>query len=236
MIERHRRTESLRITRALLCLLLSPWLDAATATQVSIEWQVPRDFAKVTAADQKAILELARTFGINQMDRLIIESVEVPGICVAVTVRSAAFVEGNRRRYDTLFVRGKGWPRCAATGSGPELQVKDWRAGESALRLVEEWRVSDGDWYVDATLGEPVAYDVAERIVRALHRKELVLGSGLRGSAKDLPDIGSSDLRVTRREMAEYMVKTGRYGGHLFHVRLSENGSIELAMFTTWIS
>ena len=177
---------------------------ALAAQSDAIEWRVGPD---VTANDKKAIVELARSAGIDRPRRVAVSTTLAPG-CKVVTVSSNVMVDGNRVTWsglDLIRTDSKNcWPQRDAT-----KRVGRWMANTSSPWIEARSRIHDGDWHVDLELDEDVPYRDAERIVLALRHKTLV--NRVPGSQRaDIdPDLITSIQKPTGKPEGEYTVTAG---------------------------
>jgi hypothetical protein len=201
-----------------------------------VEWSIPA--ADVNAGDRRAILELARRFGINDPQRV---SVLNAG-CLTVRVDSKVTVEGNRLRSQSVLMRRNTGPGCTAA-RGKMKRVGNWITGlETALPVVR-WRVRDEDWHVDMYLGEGVSYENAAVIVRSIRRNGLTDRRQPQDQTFDIPYIDASTITYIRRphqtvwtspgDSRDYEVMTGESGGFVLLVRIVD-GSVEVHRAGGW--
>jgi len=169
-----------------------------------IEWRVGPD---ITANDKKAIVELARSAGIDRPRRVAVSTTLAPG-CKVVTVSSDVMVDGNRVTWsglDLIRTDSKNcWPQRDAT-----KRVGRWMANTSSPWIEMRSRIHDGDWHIDLELDEGVPYRDAERIVLALRHKTLV--NRVPGSQRaDIdPALITSIQKPTGKPEGEYTVSAG---------------------------
>jgi len=213
------------VTRGLMRLgsvaLSSILCTSALAAQGdAVEWRVGPD---VTSGDKKSIVELARNVGIDH-PRRVANSTALPPGCHVVTVSSDVTLDGNHVSWtgiDLLRADSKNcWPQRDAPA-----RVGRWLANTPRPWVEERWRVRDGDWHVDIDLDEGVPYRDAERIVLAIHRKELVNRLPERTT---LPDIDAGAITSIQKRngtsASEYRVTFGTGArGVVFDVRLADS-------------
>jgi hypothetical protein len=202
------------------------------------------------ASDTVAVLALAAEFGIPNPAgiryRFMYPSGQLVG-CPVLTVESPVTVDGNRRSWVELVVRRKGRDtgghRCQVPDPS-EATVKHearWVASSAERTDQTLWRVHDGDWQADITLGTNVSYDSATLIVQAVRRRTLVnqIPAVLRRLFGDtLPVVDASDIRaITRshRETHVYEVRTGQMHGYVLSVSIVA-GQVLVHNIGSWIS
>jgi len=101
--------------------------------------------------------------------------------------------------------------------------------------------VGAGKWHVDVRLGEGVSYADAERIVKAIRRKQIVSRLMPREvpAAIQLPDIDTDTIRSISKSDEDggrgYSVYTGAgLSGQIFTFRIAR-GRVELYSVGAWI-
>lgn len=202
------------------------------------------------ASDTAAVLALAAEFGIPNPagigHRFLYPSGQLVG-CPVLTVESPVTVDGNRRSWVELTVRRRGRDtgghRCQLPDPS-EATVKHherWVASSAERSEQTLWRVHDGDWHADITLGTNVSYDSATLIVQAVRRRILVnqISAVLRRLLGDtLPLVDAGDIRAitkNRREAHVYEVRTGEWSGRVLYVSIVA-GQVLVHNVGSWIS
>lgn len=167
--------------------------------------------------------------------------------CPVVMAVSSVTVQGDRRWWFELTVR-----RTGRDTGGHRCQLGDtegangkhfgrWVASSAELSQYVLWRVHDGDWYIDMTLGAGVAYDSATLIVKAIRRQTLVnqIPFPFRGAFRDtLPVVDASDIRAISkdRERQVYEVTTGQHRRYGLALSVSiVAGQVLVRNIGTWI-
>jgi len=202
------------------------------------------------ASDTAAVLALAAEFGIPNPAgiryRFLNPSGQLVG-CPVLTVESPVTVDGNRHSWVELVVRRKGRDtgghRCQVPDpSGATVKhLERWVASSAERTEQTLWRVYDGDWHADITLGTNVSYDSATLIVQAVRRRTLVnrIPAVLRRLFGDtLPVVGAGDIQVItkdRREAHVYQVRTGQWRGSVLYVSIVA-GQVLVHNVGSWIS
>jgi hypothetical protein len=202
------------------------------------------------ASDTAAVLAVAAEFGIPNPAgiryRFMYPSGQLVG-CPVLTVESPVTVDGNRRSWVELVVRRKGRDtvghRCQVpdASEGTVKHEAGWVASSAERTDQTLWRVHDGDWQADITLGTNVSYDSATLIVQAVRRRTLVnqIPTVLRRLFGDtLPVVDASDIRaITRshREPHVYEVRTGQMHGYVLSVSIVA-GQVLVHNIGSWIS
>ena len=161
------------------------------------------------AADSLAIKTVASQAGIRAPYSLAAPFMQVVG-CPTLSVVSDTLVQGDRRSWTELSVyrtgRDTGGHRCAVyREDGDTLwQSQRWVASSAGREERSKWRIHDGSWYLDVSLGPGVAYQDASTIVQAVRHRELVdlrpaglrrMPIWLRGTLRDtLPTLDADSI------------------------------------------
>ena len=210
---------------------------AQVSQPAQVEWDNAND---VGPADRAAILRLAHRLGIEQPRRVSFTAY-VPSFCEFVRVESVVTVEGNRRSWLELALRRRDWPACWRVRRFSRRSDGQWRGSRAELSTEEEWRIADGDWFIDTRLGDRVAYDVAKRIVLAIRDNSLVnrlpSSVGLLKLDTTMPQIDASEIRsitVDKSNADMYEVRTGQRAGLVYSIRIRDE-TIELHGIGSWM-
>jgi len=175
------------------------------APQDILDWR----YVGLPAADSLAIGTVASQAGIRAPYSLAAPFVQIAG-CPTVSVVSDTLVEGDRRSWTELSVyhtgRDTGGHPCAVhREDGDTLwRSQRWVASSAGREERSKWRIHDGSWYLDVSLGPDVAYQDATTIVHAVRHQELVdlrpawlrrLPIWLRGTLRDtLPTLDADSI------------------------------------------
>jgi hypothetical protein len=225
------------LTRAIVAAAAFLWCGGVGFARQAetVEWE----HANGVTPDKEAILRLARRLGIAQ-PRIVSFTAYLPSFCPVVRVESIVTVEGNRRSWLALLLRQKDWRACTRVPRFSTRGEGRWRGSRAELSTEEEWRIAEGDWFIDIRLGEGVAYDDAKRIVLAIRNGALAnrLPSSIGALKLDttMPEIDASEIRsitVDKSNADMYQVTTGRFGGLLYRVRIRD-GTVELHGEGSW--
>jgi hypothetical protein len=250
------------LTRHAIIIALAAFLTVTLAAQGrEVVWNMS---VQLTERDKRDIIDLAAALGI----RTPIGVVDDRSRCPVVRVRSQPVVEGNRVTTTDLRMRPRSGPDCRPATSGPDIHTRgnwmavkfDARDGNPAYgnpRRLVAWRLRDGDWHRDVSLGPDVTYEDAEAIVLAIRHRTLVDVRNADEISKAGPprvdpdqifSVARFDDEPTKRRLPElygdmYVVTsathddfTGRGGGgHKIHVKI-RNGRVELHGSYFWIS
>lgn len=165
-----------RITAGLGALVVSCFFASVLSAQTTgIKW--PRD-VKISASDKRDIVALAKLMGVHDP-----ASVDVhlrDDCCRIAAVQGRAVANGPERRWSVALMIRNNWRESAGSAPlGDRLRKGRWIADDSPVQVWAEWRVRDGDWFVDVGRdGDRPSgpYADAELIVHALHRGEIVNG------------------------------------------------------------
>ena len=211
-----------RVRTAIIVLVA---LSGTASAQVS--WE--NDIA-LTGKDKAAIIALAQKSGIAEPRRASLISIHPIG--QMVVVKSGVSTNGKRRSWLEIDVCRIDW-ECYETNLA---RVGRWVIASRAQER-EAWRVDDKDWYVDVTLSKGVSYKVAERIVVAIHRNDLV---DRLPPSSSMPIIKANNIRSvtslgTEADEYEVEIDGGGATGVLLRVRL-RNGKVELYQEDVWIA
>ena len=108
----------------------------------------------------------------------------------------------------------------------PWIRAGDWLASVASIRHEERLRVFDASWSCDVDLGEGVIDDVADAIIRAVHRRILVnrtVKPDLVARFSDTPDLdGAWQYLAIEREGS---------GADLYRFHLVRDGAgVELTL------
>jgi hypothetical protein len=224
---------------------LSVWvsfLAILDAQRAAIDWSVP---SIVAPRDRRAILEIARRVGITNP-----RSVWTPvaSTCTLVEVESTPIVDGNRVRSSVVGVRRLRGPECLSPGAGRRLvQQGNWVAflGDFNPRHRERWRVRDGLWHIDISIGSDVPYDDPVSIVLGIRRRQLVdrrpptVGAPSPMRYVDPTEIfdirTDSDRQATPVFYRVMTVAQGGGGGEYLHVRVQDD-TVELLQHGFWMT
>lgn len=183
------------------------------------------------SADTAAVLQVAAQFGLGHPVRLESHFPYDIG-CPVVRAVSPVTVYGDRHSWFELTVRRKG----RDTGGHPcQLYETDgtkvrtsgrWIASPAELSEQVQWRMHDGDWYVDVALGTGVNYEDAKLIVHAVRQGTLVnrIPAALRRFYGDtLPVIKAGDIReisLSSDKAYTFEVSTGQMAGTVLYVSI----------------
>jgi len=189
-----------RITGGLGALVVQCFFASVLLAQTTgIRW--PRD-VKVPASEKRDIVALAKLMGVHDP-----ESVDVhrrDDCCRIVAVQGRAVENGPERRWSVALMIRNNWREYAgAAALGDRLRMGRWIADDSPMQVWAEWRVRDGEWFVDVGRGldrPSVPYADAELIVLALHRGTIVNNVAGRPSLPPLRGGGSYGLMGDTRE------------------------------------
>ena len=223
----------------LVCALFTASVGAQIA---AVEWNVP---ANVGPPDRAAILEIGRRLGIGDPRSV---SVPIRSSCLLVSIESRPVLNGNRVLSSVLGVRQFRGPECRPARADSRFERQgNWIAflGEFNPRRRELWRIRDGDWHIDITLGPNVPYDDAVSIVHAIRQKQLVdRRPPSREKSSEIRYVDPSALRSvqTTRNVdsrgvpipREYEITTGEAGGDWLTVRIRD-GVVELHNHGHWV-
>ena len=230
---------SLTITAA-ICLAGAFLPSCADAQAATVDWKIAKD---IGPADRRAILQIARKLGVTDP-----QSVTVPrqSACQLLWVTARPVVGGNRVSTTIVGVRQLKGPGCGAFLPSSRRYVRqgNWIAfldPKFNPTAIEEWRIRDGEWYRDLSLGEDVPYEDADQIVRAMHQKRFIDRRSA-GLAADPPTdwIDPATIFAIRRASspAQYELMTRSNGadqGYVIRVTI-RNGVVELLSIGSWIS
>ena len=250
------------LKRHALSIALSAVLAGSLAAQDrEVVWNLS---IQMTERDRRDVIDLAAQLGIRTPSRIV----DNRSPCPLVSVSSQPVVEGNRVTTTVLAMRPYTAPDCNLATSGPNIHRRgNWIAiqfdapdGNPAYgnpRRSVAWRLRDGDWSRDVTLGPDVTYEEAQTIVLAIRRRTLVDVRSADEIAKagppriDPDQIFSvarfRDEPMKRRfpelyaDMYEVMSAThedftGRGGGgHMVRVKI-RNGRVEVHGSFIWMS
>jgi hypothetical protein len=218
---------------------------------------------QLTERDRRDIIDLAAELGIRTPARVVDDR----SSCPLVRVVSQPVVEGNRVTTTDLVMRPRTGPDCSPATSGRNIHSRgNWSAfkvdpdskpGYGNPRRLVAWRIRDGDWHRDVTLGPDVTYQDAEVIVLAIRRRTWVHVLSADEIAKAGPPLIDPDQifsvaryrdepmeRLFPERYADlYEVKSATHeartprggGGHMVRVRI-RNGRVELHGWYTWMS
>ena len=231
---------------------ITRWLLLLAAGIAACRPPHPADLTAAEAADSlppadtAAVLQLATQFGIQHPVQITNPFSHYVG-CPYVIAVSPVTSDGDRRSRFELTVRRKGRDtgghRCQM-GDTDGAKVKRfgrWVASSTELSEKVRWRVHDGDWYVDVSLGDGVAFDTATVIIRAIRQRTLVnrIPKLFLGRTPDtLLVIDASDIRAIERSRDEantFEVWTGERAGLVLDVSIVA-GRVEVRNISSWIS
>ena len=212
------------------------------AQRAAIDWYVP---STVDPRDRDAILEVARRVGITDPRSVW---TAVPAKCTSVEVESTPIVDGNRVRSSIVGVRRLRGPECSSARGGRRVvQQGNWVAfvGDLNPWHRERWRVRDGTWHIDITMGADVPYEDAVSIVLAIRRRQLV---DRRSPAVGVPSpmryVDPSEILSIHAYPSRpatpglYGVMTGKKGvggGDALTIRV-QDGTVELLDHNRWMT
>src|SRR5262249_16774823 len=125
-----------------------------------VEWQLDNT---ISAEDRDAILSLSKEMGVEQPYRISFGRFR-PSTCRFVRVESSVMEAGNHRTWFELRLRPPQSSECFRPTPGAK-SVGAWVSLSSNLEKREEWRIRDGQWYIDIPLGPEMPYGDAELIV-----------------------------------------------------------------------
>src|SRR5882762_5765028 len=166
--------------------------------------------------------------------------------CPVVILESPVTIDGNRRSWLELTVRrtgrDTGGHHCEVYATSDDTVKHAGRWVASSAERIEQtvWRVTDGDWHVDVTLGTGVSYDSAALIVQAVRHRTLVnqIPAVLRRMFGDtLPVVDASDIQTIAksRRSPGYEVTTGHAGGLVLYVSF-DAGQVLVHNIGSWRS
>jgi hypothetical protein len=179
-----------------------------------IEWSLGA--VVLTPDDRETIVVLARGGGIDVPARAA-EGFIAPIGDRFLTVRSKVTVEGNHVTWRELDVCRADWSGCTIpfeTRSGPPT----WRIFRGA-RDRDTWRVRDGTWSVEISLGAGVSYAIAQAVARGIHRRTIIdvrpTLPGRTRSRDPLPMIDPNTMQSipAAGNADEFTVSAGQSGG-----------------------
>ena len=206
----------------------------------------PAELARsLEASDTASVLALGAQFGIPNPARIADRFPQYVG-CPVVILESPVTIDGNRRSWVELRVRRKGRDtgghRCEVYATSDDTVKHEGRWVASSAERIEQavWRVTDGDWHVDVTLGTGVSYDSAVLIVQAVRRRTLVnqIPAMLRRFYGDtLPVVDASDIRtIAKSRMSPgYEVTTGQAWGLVLYLSI-DAGQVLVQNVGSWRS
>jgi hypothetical protein len=250
------------LNRHAFSIALTAILTATLAAQaLEVVWSVSFE---LTERDKRDILALAADLGLRTPAKVVDDR----SSCRLVSVSSLPVVEGNRVTTTGLSM----WPRsgteCSSAASDPSSYRRgNWIARKfdgvngspsfSNPRRQVAWRVRDGDWHRDLTLGPDVTYEDAQTIVRAIRHRAWVDMRNADDIAKlGPPRLDPDQIFAVARFQDESMKRlfperyadvyevmsathedfTGRGGGGwVLHVKI-RNGRVELHRELAWTS
>ena len=152
------------------CLVWVSFAAILDAQRAAIHWDVP---STVDPGDRRDILDIARRLGITDPR----SAWTIASACRLVYIESTPIVDGDRVRSTLVGVRRLRGPECSSPRGGQRVvQQGNWIAflGDVNPRHREQWRVRDGAWHIDITIGADVPYEDAVSVVIAIRRRELV--------------------------------------------------------------
>ena len=207
----------------------------ATWAQTSqIEWP-----AKFPSSEEREVLGLAKAMGIDDPAKVSLGVVLILGDRFLI-VDSRVSVNGHERTWISARMFRDNWARTDPLP--PELtkhRVGRWISlGDSERET--RWRIQDGNWFIDITLDERIAYEDAATIVRAVRRRTLIdrLSEGGPESKRVLPKLDAK--RVAAIEAVDlipgiFKVTVGReqYDFYEVFVRIVED-RVEVVKVLTW--
>jgi hypothetical protein len=225
-----------RVAALVAAVLIGFGVGALASQTEQVQWDNAHD---VGPADKEAILRLARRLGIAQ-PRIVSFTAYLPSFCPFVRVESVVTMEGNKRTWLALALRRRDWATCRRVPRFSTRSEGQWRGSHAELSTEEEWRIADGDWFIDIRLGDRVVYDDAKRIVLAIRNSSVVnrLPSSIGPLKLDttMPQINASEIRSitvdTSKDM--YQVMTGRAAGVVYSIRIRDE-TVELHNVASWM-
>ena len=223
------------------CVVWVSFAAIVDAQHAAVEWFVPDT---VDPRDRRAILEVARRVGITDPRWVTRPN---PSTCTFVEVESTPIVDGNRVRSGVVLVRRMRGPGCLSPPAGRRaVQQGNWVAflGDVNPQQRERWRVRDGTWHIDITIGAGVPYEDAVRIVLAIRRRQLVdrrppaVGAPSPMRYVDLSEVFVLADPSRPPTPGVYEVMTGKKdvsGGDVLRVRVQDD-TVELLLQSLWIT
>lgn len=161
----------------MVCAVLAIAALATNAQRGDVEWTGDD---RLSAEDKQALLQRARLLGIDDAERA--ESspgpappLMCPCICAGASVQSRLTVDGPRRSWTQVdFVLLNRVFCREAKASLLSGELGRWLLESESAHHETRWRVADGTWFHDVSLGVGVGYEDARAIVLAIRRHEVV--------------------------------------------------------------
>jgi hypothetical protein len=224
----------MRVLATVAFLIVCPLLEVRAEVR-EVDW--PRG-VRFSASEKKEVIALAKAMGVHDPVKVSMGVVLILGDRF-VTVDGRVTVDGPERRWARARMFRENW---RGPGDAPPPELRRHRVGRwismGEGEVVSEWRIQDGSWFVDLSLGPDVSYDDAQRIVLALRHgtftnrlpERLINGAMVRPSFQ-LDNRGQASS-IQRDGAQAYKVSywVGDYSGYTLSISLSEGKVLLLAV------
>jgi len=194
--------------------------------------------------EKPEVLALIKLMGVDDPEKVSFGRVMILGDRYLLA-ESRPHVDGHERSWLRAYVFRSDWrgPDDAPPLEDRKPRVGRWIALGKAQRVVR-WHIQDGGWLIDPSTDGNVPYDVAERIVLAVHRRTLVerrpdLLRRLRGLLLS-PDLPSFDQyrawQIRPDSMNQYRVTIWMTDSQGYELTVRDDGAhVELVDFGQFI-
>ncbi len=157
-------------------LLLVTWLGACAPEIGERDFELTIDpTLHVDGRDIDDVVALAGAMGVTRIQSIEMGPMGFRRSCIAAAVRSVGVeVAPNKLEAKLLYLQRADWEECYLVPGQPRSFRGDWSTGPKSIEVIETWRIAGDTWSVDVFLGEGVSYEVAARLLRAVHDRDFV--------------------------------------------------------------